>query len=240
MDGIAENADLVNQEEPPLVPSLKSALIIWACCFLFAVAPAGLTYIAEHAAYWPQGTISPEFAFAQQFYMVFTWLFSILCFVVSFVVLLVIVVALLFRSNSRWLQCICFATLFLLAGSLISVFSPFMVRIDFVKAFTPVAERGQAIIDAVEAYHNDRGTYPDCVEEFVPAYLKEMPKTGLAGYPDFKYRKGDDTIPYVVSVDTPRGGLNWDQFIDWPTGDYDKHYWGGWIEPVGKWVYFHE
>ena len=118
--------------------------------------------------------------------------------------------------------------------------SSFFFRISFVRTFTPVAERGQAIIDAVEAFHRDRGAYPDCVEDFVPAYLKEMPKTGLAGYPEFNYRKGDDAIPYVVSVDTPRGALNWDEFIYWPTGDYDKQYWGGRIEPVGKWVYFHE
>jgi hypothetical protein len=125
-------------------------------------------------------------------------------------------------------------------GSLVSALFPFLFRTNFVKTFTPVAERGQAIIDAVEAFYLDHGDYPECVEDFVPAYLKEMPKTGLAGYPDFKYRKGDDTIPYVVSVDTPRGGLNWDEFLYWPTGNYEKQYWGGWIEPVGKWVYFHE
>ena len=240
MDGIAENGDLVNQPEPPLVPSLKSALIIWACCFLFALAPAVLLYLGEHVPYWRPGAITPDGAFALQFYAGVFLLLAILGLLLSLLILLIIAVILLFKREKRILRYVFVGVLFVFLGSFVSTLSPFLFRTNFVKAFTPVAERGQAIIDAVEAYHMDKGTYPECVDDFVPAYLEQLPTTGLAGYPEFKYVHGDDTIPYAITVDTPRGGLNWDQFIYWPTGDYDKHYWGGWIEPVGKWVYFHE
>ncbi len=240
MNEVADDAGDVSKKEVGLEPDLHNVLLLGGGFALFAMAPAVLFYLGEHAPYWRPGAINPDDAFALQFYSGVSLLVAIFCLLLSLVILLIIAVILLFKRKKGTLLYLFAGVLLVFLGSLVSVLSPFLFRTDFVGVFTPVAERGQAIIDAVEAFHRDNGAYPECVEDFVPAYLKEMPKTGLAGYPDFTYRKGDDTIPYVVSVNTPRGGLNWDEFIYWPTGNYEKHYWGGWIEPVGKWVYFHE
>ncbi len=240
MDDVTDDAADISEKKNARDPDLHNVLVLGGFFALLAMTPALLLYLGEHAPYWRPGAITPDGAFALQFYMGVFWLLAILCLLLSLVILLIMAVILLFKREKRTLRYVFAGVLLVFLGSLVSALSPFLVRTDFVKTFTPVAERGQAIIDAVEAYHMDKGTYPGCVDDFVPVYLKQLPSTGLAGYPEFEYTQGDNTIPYAITVNTPRGVLNWDQFIYWPTGEYDKQYWGGWIEPIGKWVYFHE
>jgi len=198
-----------------------------------------LIYICGRAVYWPEGSVSRDTAQALKFYEVLLWILSDACFIFSAVVFLWQVVHWLATKSVRVRGRILYTAFFCL-GSYVSLCSPFLLRIDFVKTFTPVAERGQVLVDAVEAFHKDRNAYPESVKDLVPAYLKELPRTGLAGYPDFEYSKGDDKTPYMIHVSTSLGLMNWDEFIYRPNGGYEKQYGTECIEPVGKWVYFHE
>ena len=61
-------------------------------------------------------------------------------------------------------------------------------------AMRSTAHRGQEIIDALEAYHKARGEYPKTLGPLVPDFIGELPSTGLAGRPEFRYIRGDSTI----------------------------------------------
>ncbi len=114
----------------------------------------------------------------------------------------------------------------------------------FSATFTATAERARVVIDAIEAYKQTKGEYPARLANLVPKFIPEIPTTGLAGYPQFLYRRPeDDKGPirgYELMIETPSGGLNWDVFVYWPGGNYPDYFYGGTPELFGKWAYVHE
>jgi hypothetical protein len=132
--------------------------------------------------------------------------------------------------------------MFLIAGKTVglkTIEEFFMVPHE---TFEPVVQRGQPLIDAIESYHKDRGEYPTSLQELVPAYLKGIPNTELAGFPEFLYEKGNAAIPYKITVDLspwpkPAGDYAKKELMYWPTGN-DKYPFTKFGFRVGKWMYF--
>jgi len=97
---------------------------------------------------------------------------------------------------------------------------------------------GDQLIDAIEKYKNDVGDYPDSFSELTPRYMKNIPKTGMTKYPEFKYkklpRKNGDT--YEISVITTSGFEYWTYLIYMPSMKYSINC----EKRFGKWAYCHE
>ena len=79
------------------------------------------------------------------------------------------------------------------------------------------ATRAQTLTSAIERYKADQGQPPADLEEWVPRYLPQIPATGMAAYPKFRYairakRPGGANFGvYELSVFTPFG-LSIDRF----------------------------
>lgn len=111
--------------------------------------------------------------------------------------------------------------------------------------FEQLAERSQALVQAIRLYDADYGRPPASLANLVPEYLPEIPRTGMAAYPDYKYKVCDvsdecEGNAWVLSVPTPIGFLNWDEFVYYPSGNYPSTDVRGWLEPVRDWAYVHE
>jgi hypothetical protein len=52
---------------------------------------------------------------------------------------------------------------------------------------------GSSVVSALEKYNQDHGTYPDVLEQLLPDYMSEIPKStmGFRGRP-LIYRRGDE------------------------------------------------
>ena len=107
------------------------------------------------------------------------------------------------------------------------------------------ATRAQPLIAAIERYKADEGRTPANLEELVPRYTPQIPATGMAAYPEFRYSSrarrpgGADVGVYELSVFTPFG-LSFDRFYYWPDRAYPEISSSGGIERVGDWAYLHE
>lgn len=101
------------------------------------------------------------------------------------------------------------------------------------RAFTAAAQRGQPLVDAIEAYREATGAYPENLQNLVPVYLQSIPDTGMAGYPEFTYGRttgeDDPTGGFELEIDCPGS----DRFFYWPSGKYEDG-----MRPMGRWAYF--
>jgi len=108
------------------------------------------------------------------------------------------------------------------------------------------ARRSQPLIHAIEQYADDHAVPPQALSDLVPDYLPEVPNTGMRAYPEFHYDTGDETRerfaenPWVLSVFTPSGAINFDQMLYFPKQNYPKVGYGGGLERIGDWAYVHE
>jgi hypothetical protein len=111
------------------------------------------------------------------------------------------------------------------------------------EAFVQLASRSAALVDAIAAYERDAGMPPSNLTALVPKYLSEVPRTGMAAYPDYEYELGSgmclDSNAWNVSV-LAGDVLNFDMFFYCPKRDYPSRIGGDWVEPVGDWAYLHE
>ncbi|MBI5091599.1 MAG: hypothetical protein HZB26_04045 [Candidatus Hydrogenedentes bacterium] len=126
------------------------------------------------------------------------------------------------------------------AGAKVCLSYAYDVRMD---AFRRLASRSAALIDAIETYHTGHGGYPRVLDELTPDFLDAVPGTGMGAYPEFKYATDPDSWkgnPFVIYVDTPAGGPNWDKFLYFPKQNYPARGYGGVLERVGLWAYVHE
>jgi hypothetical protein len=131
-----------------------------------------------------------------------------------------------------WIACV-FTLLFSAPG----VVSSYLVR---KYGFEQMAERTKPLIAAIKKFEQQEGRAPNGLEELVPKYLFAVPWTGIGAYPKYQYEKLEkDTDPWELRVDCGQGLLNWDEFYYRPSEKYGKRY-GGWVEPMGTWAYFHE
>jgi hypothetical protein len=111
-------------------------------------------------------------------------------------------------------------------------------------AFQRLAVRSQPLVDAVHRFAEEQNRPPKDLHELVPPYLPEIPRTGMATYPEYVYLSGEadswDGNPWVLFVNTPSGGINFDMFMYFPLQNYPRQGHGGSLERVGKWAYVHE
>jgi hypothetical protein len=118
------------------------------------------------------------------------------------------------------------------------------------QALLQVRQEAQPILAALEAYHRDHGHYPSSLERLCPAYLPRISLPTLPGYGTFgkawEYRWSDTCAPYelVLAVPPdfcPRCSLSFgDCFVYSPTGDYPRFAYGGALERIEDWAYYHE
>lgn len=59
-------------------------------------------------------------------------------------------------------------------------------------------QRGNGIVNAIEAYNNKHGQYPDRLEQLVPGFLRVIPEPGLEEGDWYTYHKFPDDVdkPY--------------------------------------------
>ena len=112
-------------------------------------------------------------------------------------------------------------------------------------AFFHLADRSSVLIAAIENYKNEKGSPPKTLAELVPKYLPKVPSTKMGAYPEYGYLAGEeaqryDGNPWVIVIQTPSGGINWDLFIYFPLQNYHKRGYGGSLEIIKNWAYVHE
>ncbi len=115
------------------------------------------------------------------------------------------------------------------------------------KQFEDLAERSMPLISAISRFEKEHGKPPAKLDELVPAYLKEVPHTGMGAYPDYEYKvsttePGPDHLAaaWELSVPCSIGILNWDVFYYLPTEKYPEYDYGGYTEPIKNWAYVHD
>ena len=107
-------------------------------------------------------------------------------------------------------------------------------------------ERARPLVTAIERYERDRGEPPPALEVLVPEFLSAIPSTGLGAYPEFDYFVGEKAEqrfagnPWVLSIFTPSGGINFDQMLYFPRSNYADWEHGNAVERVVDWGYHHE
>lgn len=108
------------------------------------------------------------------------------------------------------------------------------------------AKRSQPLIAAIKDFEQDQGRPPESLAELVPAYLAEVPGTGMLTYPEYEYQHGKAARnryadnPWVLIVNTPSAILNWDQMFYFPRQNYADVPFRAGLERVGDWAYNHE
>lgn len=111
--------------------------------------------------------------------------------------------------------------------------------------FAACAERAQPLVDAITRFAQERRKPPAKLEDLVPAFLSEVPGTGVSAYPRFEFDQvGGEGQPHgsdwELRVSCPKGVLNWDVFFYWPSQDYPQQIYGGSVQRIGTWAYVHE
>ncbi len=113
-------------------------------------------------------------------------------------------------------------------------------------AFDDLAERSRPLVDALRSYEMKYGRPAPTLESLVPEYLGEVPKTGMGAYPTYEYEPGARARAqfggntWVVYVNTPSGGINFDIFVYYPNQRYPERGHGGRLRRIGDWAYVHE
>ncbi|MFN7140928.1 MAG: hypothetical protein ACK4UN_16470 [Limisphaerales bacterium] len=110
-------------------------------------------------------------------------------------------------------------------------------------AFHRLAERSQPLVAAIHEFEQKYGHPPESLQSLVPEFLPSVPSTGMAAYPEYRYTASATNYhgnPWVITVFTPSGGINFDQFMYFPLTNYPQRGYGGWLERVGDWAYVHE
>lgn len=122
--------------------------------------------------------------------------------------------------------------------------------------------KGNLIVTSINEYKIKNGRYPISLEELNLA----IPNTNICGFQNFTYviskdevdklndmtKKAErneslsindassDTGGYELTVEMPRGILNWDVLVYWPLEKYPNYLKGGYAERFNSWVYVHE
>lgn len=122
----------------------------------------------------------------------------------------------------------------------------------------------QPLLTALEAYHQDYGAYPLTLNALVPKYLPEVPKPPFDFEAEWWYspyrgdllRWGEPSNPANAGVEvpedtyhlwvwvpteiTPVRGLYRDALVYRPNQEYPVYGYGGTLERIDGWGYYHE
>lgn len=113
-------------------------------------------------------------------------------------------------------------------------------------AFLRLAARSGPLVAAIRAFEARHGRPPETLDELTPEAFPSVPWTGMGAYPRYEYLHGAEAVrrfdgnPWVLLVNTPSGGINFDVFLYYPRQNYPRRGHGGWLEPLAGWAYVHE
>jgi len=153
------------------------------------------------------------------------------------------------------IACLFFKRKRLLAGSVLLTTFLMIVCLGFggaigrkmrMAAWPSFTQRSQLLIDAIEAFERENDSPPASLNDLIPDYLNAVPSTGMNAYPNFEYQTGTETQklyynnPWVLSVFTPSGLINFDMMLYFPKQNYPTLDYGGRLERIGHWAYVHE
>lgn len=96
--------------------------------------------------------------------------------------------------------------------------------------FGEIATRGERLVEAVEAYIAENGTPPSRLDTLVPAYLPQIPVTGIAAYPEYVYFYSESRRTWHVGVSVSTG-FDWGAVMYYP----DQQYPDSW-QRFGRWA----
>jgi hypothetical protein len=141
------------------------------------------------------------------------------------------------KALRRWGLCLIFVASTIAGGRMARE-----IRND---AFHRLTQRSSDLVAAIKHYERVKGAPPPGLDALVPEFLKAVPGTGMAAYPAYRYRTGDDARrfaqnPWVLWVSTPSGGVNFDEFMYFPLQNYPQRGYGGSLQRIGDWAYLHE
>jgi len=107
-----------------------------------------------------------------------------------------------------------------------------------------VVKRAQPLITAIERYHTETGSYPDSLGALMPKYINEIPYTGLAAHPEYRYSlptKYDSFAGYKLRVSL-RFLLDFDELAYYPSAeDREKKLRSSSFKPLEDgWVFFND
>jgi hypothetical protein len=149
---------------------------------------------------------------------------------------------LFWRKHRGWSLTVLLASLIFMVVLPAGLKIGFMIRYD---AFVRLAQRSQPLISAIRQFEAKYGNPPADLESLVPAFLDEVPQTGIGAYPNYEYTVASppghlERNPWGLTVKTPVGILGWDIFVYLPDQNYPRTAYGGVIERVEGWAYVHE
>jgi len=88
--------------------------------------------------------------------------------------------------------------------------------------FQKAAEKGIIVVHAINRYQEDFGMPPPSIEALVPAYLEQVPNTGLSDYPNYEYQMFTNSKSSLVWYDLgSRKGKPMDGLWVYIDGDSD-------------------
>ncbi len=129
----------------------------------------------------------------------------------------------------------------------------FMVSLSFLlitvhirhNAFVGLAQRSRQLVVAIHQFERKYGKPPNNLSQLVPEFLPSVPKTGMGAYPEYEYYLSSNPNEFegnswILEVDTPNGGINFDKFMYFPKQNYPEVGYGGVIERIEDWAYVHE
>lgn len=149
--------------------------------------------------------------------------------------------ALLFKSSRRYAQKVLLISLCFV----IFIFSGLKARSAVrMKQFEDLVDRSKPLIAAIALFEKGHGRPPAKLELLVPKYISGVPNTGLGAYPNYDYNTPSTSqgpeAPWGLSVDCPVGFFKFDAFYYLPTEKYPEDVFGGYLEPIKSWAYFHD
>lgn len=104
--------------------------------------------------------------------------------------------------------------------------------------FRAFSGRSAPLIEAISAYTRSRGIPPETLGELVPAFLPEVPGTGMGAYPEFTYDPiSTRGVSWSLSVATPAMPMDFDALWYLPDGRYDALQLGP-HRMLGVWAFF--
>ena len=163
---------------------------------------------------------------------VFIWLLVVVATVIS------LLLCIPQKTRKKWLlRFMCLTSI-----SFFSVIGLMLIGKVRMNEFEKLGINSTYIIRAVEEFRSENGFYPTKLDQLIPGFLPQLPKTGMGAYPNYKIimnNSNNETYEndWILMVDCPSGILNWDVFIYFPNGNYPKQAYGGYLKPIGNWAY---
>lgn len=115
------------------------------------------------------------------------------------------------------------------------------------QALRATMQQAEPLIKAIKAYTVRQGRPPATLEALVPAYLRQIPAPGSMAKNGWQYMVGNKSEAggwsLFIEVRKEFSPNRWsfgDVFVFHPSGKYARSDYGGILEPVDRWGYYHE